>query len=137
MRRVTLKEKIMNATIEECNLSIDEGFLTLWLTLKLEDGFSKAFGGYNLGKTCSFFTDEVKLFNKQDFLSDNKDNCNLANWFINSCMYTVGVHNLKDFKGKNIRIKVENPGFGRTIVGIGHIIEDKWFFPKEDRELLQ
>lgn len=38
------------------------------------------------------------------------------------------VHDLKDLKGKACRVKIEN-GIARSI---GHLLEDRWFTPKED-----
>jgi len=42
-------------------------------------------------------------------------------------MDVVGVAKWEDIKGHYVRVKQEN----RLVVGIGNIIEDKWFEPRE------
>lgn len=42
-------------------------------------------------------------------------------------MYVVGVSKWEDIKGRYVRVKQED----RLVVGIGNIIKDKWFEPRE------
>ena len=49
--------------------------------------------------------------------------------FIRKTLEAVGVDKWEDLKGKYVR--VEHGGLGGTILRIGHIVEDRWFNPKD------
>ena len=108
---------ISNALIETTMLGIeDHGILTTMLHLDLQDGGCQGFGGYSL--------------DDWDAAKNRRVGTAFGTEFILRTLDTVGVGSWKDLPGKNIRIKKEG-GFGSHIVAIGHIMEDKWFDPKE------
>ena len=45
-------------------------------------------------------------------------------------MEVAGVTKWSDLKGKTIRVVLDSP-YG-LILGIGHIVKDDWFFPKDE-----
>lgn len=49
--------------------------------------------------------------------------------FIKRILSTVGVENWEQLKGQHIRVETE--GLGGGIRRIGHLLEDKWFDPKQ------
>lgn len=49
--------------------------------------------------------------------------------FIKEIMRTVGVDKWEDLRNKFVRVDIE--GLGGRALGIGHIMEDKWFYPKQ------
>ncbi len=96
--------EIMNAIITRTMLgNEDHGILTLFLFLDF-DGSTQGFGGYDIRQ-------------------------NAGTW-IKRILEVVGVDNWDDLKGKTIRVK--KYGYNDPIYGIGHIIKDKWFCPKEE-----
>ena len=98
-----------NARIKSTMLGYeDHGILTCFLNLE-QNGTGQGFGGYRLDapKGYSKFTD---LWVKQ-------------------ILKVVGVEKWESLEGKYIRVK--GKAFG-SIEGIGHITDDKWFFPKEE-----
>lgn len=50
--------------------------------------------------------------------------------WIRRCMEAVGVEKWEDLPGKYVRIERED-GYQGLAVGIGHIVENKWFRPKD------
>lgn len=100
-----------NAQITDVSLEINEHCcLTFSITLK-GSGWGASFGGYNLA-----------FFNGTSFKGSEKGLEALAR-----VMYVVGVSKWEDIKGRYVRVKQED----RLVVGIGNIIEDKWFEPRE------
>ncbi len=98
-----------NAIIESTMIGYeDHGILTCYLHLG-QDGSMQGFGGYRL--------DAPK----------DKDS-KLGTFWIKRILETVGVHEWEDLMGKHIRVD----GSGSKIDGIGHIIEDKWFYPAKE-----
>lgn len=107
--------EVINAKISSTTLCIeDHGHMTCFLFLDYADYGSQGFGGYAL-----------------DSANEKDSNNNSGILFIRSILETVGVTDWGDLKGKYVRVKYEGVGFGRTILAIGHIIEDKWFDPRE------
>lgn len=53
----------------------------------------------------------------------------LGTFWIKRILETVGVYKWEDLAGKIIRVDGEEFG---EIRGIGHALEDKWFYPKEE-----
>lgn len=91
-----------NAIIESTMLGYeDHGILTYFLHLNY-GGSGQGFGGYKLGAE---YTTKV----------------------IEGILKAVGVEKWEDLKGKHVRVNI----LQGKIEAIGHIIEDKWFFPKE------
>ena len=99
-----------NAQIESVMLGYeDHGILTCFLHLKQESS-GQCFGGYRL--------DAPK--NKQS---------ELGTFWIKRILDTVGVREWNELEGKHIRVSGEEFG---EIYGIGHIVENKWFYPKKE-----
>lgn len=96
-----------NAIIEGLNLGPeDHGILTLYLRLDYGDGRHQGFGGYPIEKNAGFWL--TRLFE------------------------TFEIREWSELKGKNIRVILTNDSLDGQILGIGHIIKDKWFMPKEE-----
>lgn len=92
-----------NALITSIHLGYeDHGILTCWLHLS-QEGAGQRFGGCSLKENASFWIKRI--------------------------LNTVGVDKWEDLKHKYIRVKGEPHG---DIFGIGHITDNKWFFPKEE-----
>ena len=103
--------EIVNAKITGTMLGIeDHGIFTAYIFTEWA-GSGCGFGGYSLG-------------------GDTPEKASgYASAYIQRVLKTVGVEKWEDLKGKFIR--VESEGLGGGIRRIGHIIEDKWFDPRE------
>lgn len=100
-----------NAKITDVSLGIgDHCRLTFSIVIK-GLGWGASFGGYNLA-----------FFNGTSFEGSEKGLEALTR-----IMDVVGVAKWEDIKGHYVRVKQED----RLVVGIGSIIEDKWFEPRE------
>lgn len=100
-----------NAQIADVSLGIDDHCcLTFSIVLK-GSGWGTCFGGYNLA-----------FFNGTTFKGFEKGLEALAR-----IMDVVGVSKWEDIKGHYVRVKQED----RLVIGIGNIIKDKWFEPRE------
>lgn len=110
-----MKTTTFNATITSVSLSIaDHGALVGWLTLKDATG-EQCFGGFSL-----FVEDEDYRFrSRMNFR-------NYTGLWIVRCCEVVGTHTWEGLVGKNCRVYRDDRN---TIRGIGHIIEDKTFWP--------
>jgi hypothetical protein len=96
-----------NARIKSTTLGYeDHGILTCFLHLE-QRGTNQGFGGYRL--------DAPK----------GKDSIYGTFW-ITRILETVGASSWEELAGKHVRVAGEDYG---SIEGIGHIIEDKWFYP--------
>jgi hypothetical protein len=103
--------EIKNAVIKSAIISTEDGFLDIRLMLDY-GGTMQSFGGYN-------------LFSK--FLSQ-KEPGNYAGLWLCRCMEITGVSDWSRIVGKSIRVLGDN----NHIEAIGHIIENKWFYPKKE-----
>jgi len=105
-----------NAIIKRTSLGFeDHGLMTAYLHLE-QPGAGQGFGGYRLDAP-------------KDAPSP------MATFFIARVLRTVGVDDWEQLPGKHVRVVGED--FGK-ILGIGHILEDKWFYPeKEIQEFLE
>lgn len=100
-----------NAKITDVSLEIgDHCCLTFSIALK-GLGWGASFGGYNL-----------TFFNGTSFEGSEKGLEALTR-----IIDVVGVSKWEDIKGHYVRVKQED----RLVVGIGNIIEDKWFESRE------
>lgn len=100
-----------NAQITDVSLKTNNHCcLTFSITLK-GSGWGASFGGYNLA-----------FFNGTSFKGSEKGLEALTR-----IMDVVGVAKWEDIKGLYVRVKQED----RLVIGIGNIIEDKWFEPRE------
>lgn len=101
----------INAIIEEVNITIEQGFLTMDLCL-------------DSGYYTSLFGGEVLYSN-----NENSSRANVCGLFLYRCMQIAGVDNLKDITGKAIRILI---GDDDKIEAIGHIVKEDWFDPSQE-----
>lgn len=101
--------EIKNAVIKGFHFDLDHG-LSAYLSLDY-GGSGQGFGGYLLYSEKSW-----------------KNSANYCGHFVYKVLTVAGVEDIAQLKGKAIRVAIENG----LAVGIGHIIEDKWFFPKKD-----
>lgn len=106
--------EVQNAIIESATITQSErDFLTFYITVKLQNGFNQSFGGHSL-----FLRDRKSdHFNKKTF----------TGYYISECLDVAGVGEWDQLIGKTIRVDGDNIG----IYGIGHIINDKWFYPEK------
>lgn len=103
--------EITNALIESTYLGLeDHGIGTCYLYLTYDVG-CQAFGGYAL--------------DEYDKIKKNRVGTAFGMEFLKRICATVGVSNWEKLPGKHIRVKAEH----NKVHGIGHIIEDKWFYP--------
>lgn len=110
-----------NAIIKSTMLGIeDHGIMICYLNLE-QDGYGQGFGGYVLDGPYNDTTRQRE---------PNK----VCGFFIKRIMETVGVSKWEDLVGKYARVIGEDFG---EIHGIGNIIEDKWFYPKEEIKELE
>lgn len=103
-----------NAQIAATQLGYDDhGIVTAFLQLQWP-GMGGGFGGYVLHSDHPH--SGLTAFGMQ---------------YLRSVLDTVGVRTWEELAGKHVRI-VQEPGSGlNRIIGIGHIMEDRWFFPHE------
>lgn len=106
--------EIRNAIIESTCLGLeDHGIFSAYLHLKY-DGSGQSFGGYALDQF-------VKATREREGTAYGME-------FIRRILATVGVESWEELKGKHLRADCEH----HKIHGIGHIIEDRWFYPEKD-----
>ena len=110
-----------NAIIESTMLGYeDHGIMTCFLHLK-QSGSGQGFGGWCL--------DNRPPKGKDGYRQGDREPSRLAGFWIKRILEVVGVDKWEDLVGKHVRVDGEEFG---EIRGIGHIIEDKWFYPKEE-----
>lgn len=108
---------IQNAIIESVSLNFsDHGILSGWLNLNF-GGVHQGFGGYAL------------YLPKSSKYHSINSNCG---HFIFRCLQIAGVTDWSKIVGKAIRVHCSSKGLDSDILGIGHIINDDWFYPRED-----
>jgi len=109
--------KIENAKIVSADLSMEDlGVFTFDLVLE-GYGWGCNFGGYVLGKGYVGASD------------DDFEGYAAGTEVIMRIMNVVGATRFSELKGKYVRVRHE--GWGKEILAIGNIIEDKWFSYKE------
>lgn len=103
-----------NAQVTNVSLGIDDHCcLTFSIVLK-GSGWGAIFGGYNLA-----------FFNGTTFRGSESSEKGLE--AITRIMDVIGVSKWEDIKNHYVRVKQED----KLVVGIGNIIKDKWFEPRE------
>lgn len=103
-----------NAKITDVSLGIN-GHCCLTFSIVLKgSGWGTCFGGYNLA-----------FFNGTTFKGSESSEKGLE--ALKRIMDVVGVAKWEDIKGHYVRVKQQD----RLVVGIGNIIENKWFEPRE------
>jgi hypothetical protein len=116
--------EIVNARITSAKITFDRDiFLSCWLMLGYE-GAGQGYGGYVLGGAPS----ESKNFSA----GDHANQPNLAAHWIAHVMAIGEVTDFSNLTGKVIRVAKDSDKFNAKIVGIGHAIEDKWFFQEQE-----
>lgn len=106
-----------NAVIESTKLGPeDHGIFTAYLTLNY-GGSGQGFGGYALDR-----------HNGNRGASSERVGTAYGMEFIRRVMATVGVEKWEDLKGKHVRARMEHD----KVHAIGHIIEERWFYPAAD-----
>lgn len=110
------KPEIHNAKIESTRLGIveDHGFLDAALCVSW-DPYEQVFGGWLL---------------QRDPASEQYDINGPAGHFIFRVLQIAGVSSWEELAGRYIRICYDRES-GR-IIGIGHIVDDDWFYPNKD-----
>lgn len=108
------KGHIINAKIGYTTLGVeDHGIMTFMLGLET-DGSGQGMGGYALD---SWSKEHEKRVGHPDSIM-----------MIRDIIETVGVSNWEDLKGEYVRMVREDDSWNSRIIGIGHIVEDKWFY---------
>lgn len=101
------KEFVEKASIMKTQLGYeDHGLPTAYVTLVLSTGGVQAFGGLNLTSE-----DEMKKF-------------------VTGVLNAVGVSSWEQLPGRLVRVKHAGGPLG-NIIGIGHILKEKWYIPEE------
>lgn len=103
-----------NAQITDVSLQIDDHCCLAFSIVLKGSGWGTCFGGYNLA-----------FFNGTTFKGSESSEKGLE--ALTRIMDVVGVSKWEDIKGHYVRVKQED----RLVVGIGNIIKDKWFEPRE------
>jgi hypothetical protein len=97
---------IENALILKTHLGYeDHGIPTGYITLELSTGGVQAFGGLN--------------FRPAEEMSK----------FVIGVLDAVGVRSWEQLPGQHVRVRHKD-GLMTTIVGIGNILQDKWYIPE-------
>lgn len=111
-----MTSRIENVRISDAEVFIeDHDILTAFVNLE-GSGWGVGFGGYAL--------------DEHDRETKGRAHNGACGLFIRRVLEVVGVRNWSDLKGQNVRADMEGPG-GRCL-GIGHIYEDRWFYPTEE-----
>lgn len=106
-------EIISNAKVENISIQLYRGaFLTCWVHLNYGTT-CQGFGGYVLGKPNES--------NPTTFTSD----------YLCLLLQCLGVENLNDGVGKDVRVIKSDDSWSANISGIGHITKDIWLKPEE------
>ncbi len=114
-----------NALIESTMLGYeDHGIMTCFLQLK-QGASGQGFGGYGL--------DDIPLKDKKGHSMGDRQPSKAAGFWIKRILETVGVDKWEDLPGHYVRVDGEEFG---DIFGIGHITENKWFYPKKEIAVL-
>lgn len=96
--------EIRNALVSSTTLGYeDHGILTAFLNLDYGGGSHQSFGGHVL-------TDKYLAI------------------FVTRVLDTLGVRSWESVKGSMVRVEIRD----RLIYRIGHVLEDRWFCPKEE-----
>lgn len=107
---------IQNAKIESTMLGYEgHGIMTFYLYLDY-GGSGQGFGGYALD---AYDQRKKKRVGHKSFGEA-----------VAEILRVVGVEKWEDLKGQFVRVEYPE-GWNQTITGIGHVLEDKWFRPKE------
>ena len=98
----------------------DHGIMTCYLTLEQQSS-GQGFGGYGL--------DSAPKKDKNGNRSGDRQPSIYCGFWVQRILNTVGVSKWEDLKNKFVRVDGERFG---SIKGIGHITEDRWFYPEKE-----
>lgn len=101
-----------NAIIKHAKITIEDGFLDVWLTLDYGDS-GQGFGGYTL-----YLPPGLKHHSLESH----------AGHFIYRVLAVAGCTRWEELPGKCIRVRADHCG----VYEIGHITKNDWFSPKKD-----
>lgn len=105
--------QVENGIVESTTLGIeDHGIFTAWLHLTF-DGSGQGFGGYALDGVAEG--------------ADERPGTAFGCDFILSILRTLQVESWEKLPGTPLRVRRDEPS--GPIVGIGHFVKDRWFFP--------
>lgn len=107
-----------NAIIMEANITIEDGPLEVWLTLDYGNRTGQGFGGFALHLPEEFAHHNLLY---------------PAGHHLFRILQIAGVTTWKEVTGKAIRAQVEDG----SIIGIGHITKEDWFYPAKDYQKLR
>jgi len=108
------KGHVINAKIGYTTLGVeDHGIMTFMIGMEW-DGSGQGMGGYALD---SWSKEQDKRVGHADSIM-----------MIRDIIETVGVDSWEKLKGQYVRIVRESDSWSARIIGIGHIVEDKWCF---------
>jgi hypothetical protein len=124
LNEIDIECVVRNARITKAEITFDRDvFLGCWLYLGF-DGYGQGFGGYVLGG-------KPKEPSSSPFpAGDHANQPNLAGHFIAHIMRIGDVEEFSKLQGKIIRVAHDKDKLHGSIIGIGHAVEDKWFFPE-------
>lgn len=109
----------INARIKSTMIGYeDHGIMTAYLMLEY-DGCGQGFGGYGLDEPGLDGGDRMPTI--------------YCGAFIQEVLKAVGVSKWEDLPGKIIRVKKKDKWNG-SILAVGNVIEDKWFYPENMKE---
>lgn len=104
----------INAKITKTQLGClhDRGIMTFWIHLEF-DGCGQGFGGYCLDSYCQEKQTRVQTTLTGEMIYGILEALDLDSW--------------EDLKGKYVRAVVNSRGLGQKLLGIGHIVNNKFF----------
>ena len=105
---------VCNAKITDTKLGClnDRGIFTFWIMLDY-GSTGQGFGGICLDN-----------YNKQ---TQQRYHSNLTGEIISGILVALELDSWEDLKGKYVRVQRTDEGLNGTVVGIGHIVKDKFF----------
>jgi hypothetical protein len=109
--------EIKNAVITSAQFNTERG-LSAWLMLDY-GGSGQGFGGY--------------LLYAPEGWKAHTERGNYCGHFVWRCLEIAGVDDWSKLPGRTIRVKADH----NKVHAIGHIVEDKWFDPASEFEVMQ
>lgn len=94
----------------------DRGIMTFWIRLEF-DGCGQGFGGYCLDNYNQELDDRIQTA--------------LTGEMVYGILQALGLDSWEDIKGKYVRIAIDKKGLSQKILGIGHIVNDKFFMVED------
>ena len=109
------KIRISNALIRSIDITLDRGsFLCCWVFCDW-GGSACGFGGYPLDA----YDPEAK----------DRAGCEFGARYLRELICVLGTESFK--KAERSVVRIAHGGLGESIYGIGHAIDDRWFWPRD------